>query len=352
MNENKLFCKIVCEQLRAGSPVVLAWIVSWEGSVPRKSGTKMVVCTDGKSYGTVGGSLVEATAIAESLKVLHERRSRLMDFDLSHIGTTSQGMICGGKAVLLLDFIPPITENTGFFTQMLDSISTGRDFHFVTAFSGSGDAIDVFGHCLVFSDGSIIGGDFLMKPNVAEIRGKLHSVLSTAVISMGNEEFIIDPMRRFKTLYSFGAGHVALPTAHIAAMVGFQVVVIDDREEFASVARFPDANNVVVKDFEQAMGSLDIDKDSFIIILTRGHKYDRIVLEQAIKTDAGYIGMIGSKSKREAIYQALIASGAATAEQLKRVHSPIGLPIGGETPEEIAVSIVAELIQEREKQKA
>jgi xanthine dehydrogenase accessory factor len=260
-------------------------------------------------------------------------------------------MICGGKAVLLLDFIPPITENTGFFTQMGDSVSAGHDFHFVTAFTGSGDAIDVFGHCLVFSDGSVIGGDFLRKPDVAEIKEELHSVRSTTVLSTSNQKFIIDPVRRFKTLYSFGAGHVALPTAHIAAMVGFQVVVIDDREEFANAARFPDASNVVVKDFEEAMGSLDIDKDSFVIILTRGHKYDRVVLEQAIKTDAGYIGMIGSKSKREAIYQAIIASGAATAEQLEGVHSPIGLPIGGETPEEIAVSIVAELIQEREKQK-
>jgi len=132
--------------------------------------------------------------------------------------------------------------------------------------------------------------------------------------------------------------------------VGFRVVVVDDRAEFANAERFPDAGNVrVIDDFNHVLKDFDIDADSYIIIVTREHLYDRVVLEQALKTDAGYIGMIASRRKRNAIYQALLASDVKE-EELARVHSPIGLDIGGETPEEIAVSIVAELIQERARQ--
>jgi xanthine dehydrogenase accessory factor len=147
-----------------------------------------------------------------------------------------------------------------------------------------------------------------------------------------------------------GAGHVSQPTAHIAALTGFRVVVMDDRAEFSNAKRFPDASEVhVIDDFQRAFEDCHIDNDSFIVIFTRNHMYDHVVLEQALKTDAGYIGMIASRRKRDSIYEALRTQGI-TEEDLTRVHSPIGLKIGGETPEEIAVSIVAELIQERSRQ--
>jgi xanthine dehydrogenase accessory factor len=137
----------------------------------------------------------------------------------------------------------------------------------------------------------------------------------------------------------------------MAALAGFRVVVIDDRAEFANAERFPDADEVcIIADFSRALDGLAIDADSYIVIVTRGHAFDRVVLEAALKTDAGYIGMISSRRKRDAIYAALTAEGISI-EALARIHSPIGLPIGGETPEEIAVSIVAELISERYKKK-
>jgi xanthine dehydrogenase accessory factor len=152
-----------------------------------------------------------------------------------------------------------------------------------------------------------------------------------------------------KTLYCFGGGHVAVPTAQLASLVGFRVVVIDDRPEFANFERFPDAIINVIDDFDRAFDGLEIDEDSFIVIVTRGHQYDRTVLAQSLKTRAGYIGMISSRKKRETIYKAL-ASDGADITKLEQVHSPIGINIGGETPEEIAVSIVAELIQVRSQQ--
>jgi xanthine dehydrogenase accessory factor len=352
MNDYKYLSKIVSNQFEAGLPVVLVSIISMEGSAPRESGTKMVVGSDGRSYGTIGGSLIEAAAITNACKILASRRSTLMDFDLTGNGATSPGMICGGKAVLLLDYIMPSTENIKLFKQMQSLVSEGSRFFLITSFKESGSTINIEGHCLILPDGTIKGDYMVGNAEIQSIKETIHDISTTTVLLIGNGKFVIDPVSRFKTMYCFGAGHVAVPTAHIAAMVGFKVVVIDDRDEYANAVRFPEAGQIlVINDFQHAMDRLDIDEDSYIVIITRGHMYDRIVLEQALQTNAGYIGMISSRTKRDAIYQTLIRESIATEKDLERVHSPIGLPIGGETPEEIAVSIVAEVISVRAKQK-
>jgi xanthine dehydrogenase accessory factor len=130
----------------------------------------------------------------------------------------------------------------------------------------------------------------------------------------------------------------------MAAMVGFRISVCDDRQEFANRERFPEAHQIrILENFAQAFAGLAIGREDFVIILTRGHLHDKTVLAQALRTEAGYIGMIGSRKKRDAIYAALLKEGFDPAD-IDRVHSPIGLAIGAETPEEIAVSILAELI--------
>ena len=137
--------------------------------------------------------------------------------------------------------------------------------------------------------------------------------------------------------------------AHMAAYVDFRVVILDDRAEFASVERIPDADNiVVVESFDRGVHELGIDEDGYVVIVTRGHAHDKTVLAEALKTEAGYIGMIGSRRKTGLIYKALLEEGF-NREDLERVHAPIGLPIGGETPQEIAVSIIAEMIQIRNR---
>lgn len=145
----------------------------------------------------------------------------------------------------------------------------------------------------------------------------------------------------------FGAGHVSRQVAKLAKMVEFRVVVLDDRETFANGERFPEADDIrVLAHFDQAFSGLAIDADSYLVILTRGHGHDQTVLAQALRTSAGYIGMIGSRAKRTAIYQALLKQGFSRAD-LDRVHSPIGVDIGAQTPEELGVSIVGELIYKR-----
>jgi xanthine dehydrogenase accessory factor len=159
--------------------------------------------------------------------------------------------------------------------------------------------------------------------------------------------FMLHPIQSGETVYIFGAGHVSQQLARLTKMVGFHTIVLDDRKEFANRRRFRDADDIVELDtFDHAFDGLTMGSQSYIVIVTRGHTHDKTVLGQALKTGATYIGMIGSRKKRNIIYQKLLGENFTQAD-IDRVHSPIGLAIGAETPEEIAVSIIAELIQIR-----
>jgi xanthine dehydrogenase accessory factor len=347
MNENEYLARTLKEQLNAGSPLVLVSIMSRQGSTPRHGGTKMVVGADGQGYGTIGGSLLEAAAIRESRYVLSSGKSKILSYELTGQDATAPGMICGGIVELLLDYLSPTPENRDFSEQWYDALLQGKDFYVLTHLKSVDSNLEVLGHAILHADGSIAGNTSLAAPDVESLKPELPDVSNTSILPLNNARVMVDRIRKLKTLYCFGAGHVAMPTAHLAAMVGFRVVVVDDRPEFASAERFPEAYKIhLIKDFNHAFDGLAVDEDSFIVIVTRGHQSDRAVLEHALNTSAGYIGMISSRRKRAAIYEALLAKGVKP-ERLEQVHSPIGINIGGETPEEIAVSIVAELISVR-----
>lgn len=163
----------------------------------------------------------------------------------------------------------------------------------------------------------------------------------------GVVEIFVEPIGS-PTLYIFGAGHIAASVAPLAASVGLNTVVVDDRESFASAARFPPPTRVVVQSFATVFPQLPINENSYLVIVTRGHRYDQLVLGEAIRTRASYIGLIGSKAKVSRIYRTLAAQGADPA-RLREVKAPIGLDLGCRTPEEIAVSIVAQLIAHRRR---
>lgn len=349
MTADSLVPRTIYEQLENKHPVVLASIVDLKGSSPRHRGAKMVVCSDGKNYGTIGGSLFEAKAIEEARHALITGKSKFIDFNFDDSNTLPGGMICGGKAVVLLDFISVSRENIDLFHIWYDSILAGTTFYFLTHLKETNAGIITSGHSLLFRDGRIVGDSTLSIPQFEVLKAEIRNISLTTIVPIGDTQVIVDPIKRLHTLYCFGAGHVAVPTAHIAALAGFRVVVLDDRAEFANTERFPDTEQInVIKDYAKAFEGLEIDKDSFIVIMTRGHQYDERVLGQALRTPASYIGMISSRKKRNTIYRSMLAKGFLKQE-LERVHSPIGITIGSETPEEIAVSIVAQLIKERSK---
>lgn len=170
----------------------------------------------------------------------------------------------------------------------------------------------------------------------------------TGLVCGGTLDIFVEPVLPAALLYIFGAGHVAASLYKTANDAGFDVIVVDDRESYANRERFPEAREVIAADFDQAMARLEITESAYIVIVTRGHRDDMRVLRWAVATKARYIGMIGSKRKTVAIFRELRREGLA-ANLFEHVHAPIGLDIGAVTPEEIAISITAELIAVRRK---
>jgi xanthine dehydrogenase accessory factor len=169
---------------------------------------------------------------------------------------------------------------------------------------------------------------------------------AAGMICGGVLDIYIEPIIPTPTVFIFGGGHISLFVSKIGAMAGFQVVVIDDRAEFANAERFPEARQVIAEKFDRTFPQLKVNRSGYLVIVTRGHAGDQEVLEWALTTEARYIGMIGSKKKIRTLYRNMEAKGIAP-ERLARVFAPIGLDIGALTPEEIAVAIVGQMIQVR-----
>ncbi len=159
----------------------------------------------------------------------------------------------------------------------------------------------------------------------------------------GTVEIFVEPILSEPKVILMGAGHVAQAIAKVADLVGFQVAVADDRESFASRERFPQSQEIVLAPFEECLQQIAVTENSFLLVVTRGHRHDQIALEQAIQTRARYVGLIGSRRKIQLIVENLLRKGYG-AETFDRLYAPIGLEIGSETPEEIAVSVMGELI--------
>lgn len=197
-------------------------------------------------------------------------------------------------------------------------------------------------HALINQDGNAIG----TLPNglSAEAVVDIHQ---PGLVELDPHKVMIEPINIEGTAYIFGAGHVSCCLAEFTKAVGFWTVVLDDRAEYANRERFPSVDELIVLDsFLDVLGKIQIDRDSFIVIVTRGHLDDLTVLAQVLKSEAGYIGMIGSRHKCELTFQELRRLNFSETD-IQRVHAPIGKPINAETPEEIGISIVAELIQSR-----
>jgi xanthine dehydrogenase accessory factor len=343
----------IVETLERREKVVLATLINRMGSAPRAVGAKYLVMADGTSVGSIGGGCVEAEVWQEAQKVMEKGKGRILHFELTSEQLAEGGLICGGNIDI---FLEPLREDfLNIYQEAARIRQKGGSAILATLVSVEGDLPKGWeGSKILMKDsgekvGSLSGGVELEKKILGEVKvtakEKKPKVL---VFSSENRktEVLLEPVFSEPTVYIFGGGHISEQLAPLAKKVHFKVVVIDDREMFANQERFPEVDQVIVSEFEKCFEQLSMDDFSYIVIVTRGHLYDGFVLEQAVRTNACYVGMIGSKKKVKTLYQNLMKKGISK-EALKRVHAPIGLEINSETPEEIAVSIVAELIKVR-----
>lgn len=324
----------------AGQPFALATVVNHNGSAPRSTGAKMLVRTDGSIVGTVGGGKVEAQVVQLAHEMIQKHSATISHYVFNGVDAASMDSICGGQVEVLVEYVNPYdVVMLDLVDALLAAVRQHQKSWLVTVFFPQQGRTD---HLLVSSDGGIVGA----LPPLLTLERVTHCK-TPGMIDLDPYQVMIEPVVVGGTVYIFGAGHVSKSLAEFTQAVGFRTVVLDDRAEYANRERFPHADEVLVLDsFEGAAQKIDIDEESFIVIVTRGHLADQTVVTQVLRSGAGYIGMIGSKRKCLLIRQELQRLGFSEAE-ISRLHAPIGLPIGAETPEEIGISIVAEMIQVR-----
>jgi len=335
------------ELLAQGQPVVRATILTHEGSTPRSAGSRMLLAGGEAggalriAAGTVGGGLVEAQVMTRARQVLAgggKSDNRIVEsFDLTGELAAGADMICGGRLRVFLERLEP--SSLSLFQALAESLERGENGMLLTPLAG--EHRDSLASLLL--PGKRLLGNALPEALETAARDQGSAINAPVVLSFSGSDYVLEPWAAASPLTILGAGHVSRSTAQIAALAGFEVLVLDDRADFANAERFPTAHTRVLPSFADALADVPHGPMSFLVIVTRGHVHDADVLALALRTKAGYIGMIGSRRKRDAVYDRLRGQGFTEAD-LARVHCPIGLEIGAETPEEIAVSIVAELI--------
>ena len=337
-------------ELDEGRPVVVATVVRTKGSTPQKPGAKLLVRDDGSGVGTLGGGCVEGDIWFAAKELMRRGGSaQYRDYELNEDLAAEDGLVCGGTMYFLID---PVYEAGSYldYAREIDAAYAGGPAVALATVTAAGEGAGTLGARLfIREDGSTegtLGSPDMDKEAVKKARELMVHGKNEFVTMRDGPEFFVEAYTTPPQMVLCGGGHVSKAIAPLAATLGFRVFVTDDREEFANSDRFPEADIIVAEKPESALPQLPVNPNTFIIIATRGHRYDNVALEAAALTPAKYVGLLGSKRKTILIYEDLIRSGLPI-ERIREIRSPVGLDVRGRTPEEIAVSIMAEVLMFR-----
>jgi xanthine dehydrogenase accessory factor len=329
---------------------VLATIVMASGSTPQKPGSSAVFNQSGLRSGTIGGGILEGKVQQLAADATTSKKSSLCHFNLDHDIFHPEDAICGGRASVLIDANPGIHFQV--FDDLKQSLLKRIPGVMITMISGMND-LDVTINRYWVTD---IKQVTLPIPYLENIVKETERLLNQGkdgacnLLDFSSFEENKTVLFFFETIYPLpqliiaGAGHIGKALAKLGSLLNFEVTVIDDRIEFANAENIPEADHLIVNDIGHALKSVEITKDTFIVIVTRGHHDDEKALKPCIGSVAKYIGMIGSKHKVALMHDNFIKNGWATDEDWSKIHTPIGIKINSKTVWEIVISIAAELI--------
>ena len=340
----------------------LASLVWSSGSIPMSDRAKMLIRSNRGVVGTIGGGCLEAEILNVGREVMKTRKPHLTRYTMTEKQAGESGLNCGGTVRILTEPIDP-HSGADAYGLVLRAREERKGCVMATLLGGKSVPEAVGGKMLVFEDGERSGTlgleelDEQVPQMVDEVLEAERGVVRELVLPPGQTfskkigsgasvEVFVEPYLPPPVLYVFGGGHVGEQIGRLAKRVGFWVVVVDDRPLFASPERHPHADEWVVEEMDRVFQVLDIDEQSYVVAATRGHQHDEVVVQQAIETPARYIGMLGSERKKMLMWKRIEGRGGTRA-RLDQVYAPIGLNIGADTPEEIGVSVVAELIKVR-----
>ncbi|MBI4199903.1 MAG: XdhC family protein [Chloroflexi bacterium] len=333
-----------------GEPFTIATVVGTKGSTPQKAGSKLLVRKDGSGVGTLGGGCVEGDIWFAAKEIMRRHGApEYRDYYLNEEIAARDGLVCGGSMYFLIEPIWDSQEFLPVARDVVEAYEGGPNVAVATVIK-PGTKGGPIGSRLFIHQGGTSSGT-LGHPELDRLAVETSAKLAPwgkceHVMTADGTELFVEAYTSPPTVVLMGGGHIAKALAPLAHMLEFRLFVVDDRAEFANQERFPHAEAVAVADYAHGLDSFPISPNTAIIVATRGHNFDDLALEAATRSRAGYVGLVGSKRKVILIYEELLKRGVPL-ERLREIRAPIGLDIGARTPAEIAVSIMAELVQFR-----
>lgn len=306
--------------------------VGWRGSVPRKDYPMMIVDSNKNIIGTIGGGALEKSTIDLAQDVIKDGNPMIKSFDLTNQDVNKDGSICGGTTTIMIEpftdeiqNIIALANNENVLLTIIDtdSLAVNRQLY------------------------STIETKNLPKTALSILKQVNHDKLSKS-INITNKHYLIQYFGKTPTLHIFGAGHVGHAVAELAHFISLNTIIYDERTDLNNIDRFPFSKKLIMENVTDLLDKIKIDPTDFILIATRGHKNDFILMQKLLQFEFSYISLVSSEKKWELLAEALYKKGIPN-NKIDMVHSPVGLDIGSETVPEIAVSIISELINHYRK---
>ncbi len=330
----------------AHEKIALATVTQTWGSAPRGIGGKMAFTPDGKITGSVSGGCVEGAVIQAGAEVLASGQAQLLHFGVADENAWNVGLACGGQINV---FVQPFY--TDLFPQIRAALAANRPYAVATVVRGPADLL---GRALLISDGKLLASNLPGEwEAVVEkaARGALQGGFTQSLALPDEVEVFVEVAAPQPSLVVVGGAHMSIALTRLAAVIGYRTVVVDPRRAFGSEARFPHIDRLIQAWPEEAFAQLDLNAATAIVMLTHDPKIDDPALALALRSPAFYVGVLGSGSNQARMRERLREAGL-TPEQIARLHGPIGLKMHGATPEEIALTILYEIVAERDKRGA
>jgi xanthine dehydrogenase accessory factor len=329
--------------IKGGEPVALATVIRTWGSAPRRVGAKMALTESGKITGSVSGGCVESAVFEAGVQTLQNGQPQLLEFGVADETAWQVGLACGGRIEVFVQVLDPT-----LFDLWKISLLSNQPFSVVSLIDGPDDLLGkvmlVAGDNVRFSLGQGLDEICIEKSRLILAEGRSQSFeLSWQARPV---RIFVEVLKPMPTLIMVGGVHIAIALTTLAKTLGFRTLVIDPRRAFGNASRFPDVDRLIQSWPEEAFSQIEISSSDAVVMLTHDPKIDDPGLKRVLNSPAFYIGVLGSRVTHEKRKRRLLADGV-TPDQLNRLHAPIGLDIGAETPEEIALAIMAEIVAAR-----
>jgi xanthine dehydrogenase accessory factor len=335
---------------RSGEKVALATIVKTKGSTYRRPGARMLMTSAGEMIGSISGGCLEGDVFEHAKKVMNSGEPIVLNYDTSSDDDVvwGLGLGCNGVVHVLVESLRQMPNYLSFLEECLEPHHCGV---LATVFRTEGEVgVKPGSRMTISEDGSTSGMKenealgFAIASNAKEAIRTGHSSIKEYEVPGGKAEVFIEVVQSPMPLVIFGAGHDAIPVARLAKELGWNVTVVDGRPAFASKERFPQADNVILSSPEDVHKNVSIDPRGAAIVMTHNYNHDVTILRQILPLPLRYLGVLGPKKRTQKTLEDLRKEGIGPAEdQISHIYSPVGMDIGAETPEEIALAIIGEI---------